>query len=92
MTAFAKIRTARFLVNAACVLSLLALTLMVWSVLDPRPIPVMLAMSAGQALGTLSLFAVAVVVIRGLSREPRTKATTPPPAERTATGSASATP
>lgn len=52
------------LLSTACVLGLLATALMVWSVLDPRWLPVILAMSVGQALGTLSfamfLFAVAV--------------------------------
>jgi hypothetical protein len=43
------------LVLAACVLGLLAMALMCWSVLDPTPMPVLVAMSAGQALGTLSL-------------------------------------
>lgn len=43
------------LVFAACVLGMLAMALMCWSVLDPTPFPVLVAMSAGQALGTLSL-------------------------------------
>ncbi len=36
---------------AACVLALVALALIVWSLLDPRPIPVILAMSLAQGLG-----------------------------------------
>jgi hypothetical protein len=43
------------LVRAACVLGLVAMALMCWSVLDPTPFPVLVAMSAGQAFGTLSL-------------------------------------
>ena len=43
------------LVVAACVLGLLAMALMCWSVLDPTPMPVLVAMSVGQVLGTLSL-------------------------------------
>ena len=42
-------------VRAACVLSLVALGLITWSLLQPRPIPVIAAMSVGQGLGTLSL-------------------------------------
>jgi len=50
--------------RAACVLALVALALMSWSLFDPRPIPVVLAMSLGQVLGTLSLVAfIAVVVV-----------------------------
>ena len=54
---------ARRLVFAACMLSLLAIALMVWSVLDPTPLPVMIVMSVGQLIGTLGLaFYLAAVV------------------------------
>jgi len=43
------------LVLASCVLGLIAMAMMCWSVLDPRPFPVLVAMSAGQGIGTLSL-------------------------------------
>lgn len=43
------------LVKTACVLGLFALALIVWAILDPRPIPVMAAMSIGQVIGTGSL-------------------------------------
>ena len=43
------------LVLAACVLGLIAMAMMCWSVLDPTPFPVLVAMSIGQGLGTLSL-------------------------------------
>ena len=49
--------------NAACVLALVALGLMSWSLFDPRPIPVVLAMSLGQVFGTLSLGAFLAVVV-----------------------------
>lgn len=42
--------------------ALAAIGLMTWSLLDPRPIPVVVAMSVGQALGTASLVAFLVVV------------------------------
>ena len=58
----------RKLVNAACVFAMLALALMAWSILDPRPVPVFVAMSVGQAIGTLSLFLFVVVVVMGLTR------------------------
>ncbi len=61
------INTSRALV-AACVLALVALALIVWAVLVPRPVPVMLAMTAGQLLGTLSLASFLVVVVYDMRR------------------------
>jgi hypothetical protein len=55
-------RPSRLLVGAS-LLALAALCLMVWSLFDPRPIPVILAMSVGQVLGTLSLLAFLAVVL-----------------------------
>jgi hypothetical protein len=49
--------------KGASVLALAALALMSWSLFDPRPIPVVLAMSLGQLLGTLSLGAFVVVIV-----------------------------
>ena len=56
------------LVDIACVLALAGLGLMVWSVLDPRPVPVFIAMSLGQAAGTLSLVLFLVALVLGLTR------------------------
>jgi hypothetical protein len=44
----------------------MGLALFVWSLVDPRPIPVILAMSVGQALGTLSFLAFLGVVVYDL--------------------------
>jgi hypothetical protein len=52
----------------ACVLALAALGLMVWSLLDPRPVPVIVAMSVGQVLGTLSFVAFLAAVASDLRR------------------------
>jgi hypothetical protein len=60
----------RFL-QGACVLALLGLGLMVWSLFDPHPIPVILAMSLGQVLGTLSFLVFLVVVAYDLRRADR---------------------
>jgi peptidoglycan/LPS O-acetylase OafA/YrhL len=48
----------------AAVCALLALALMIWGVLDPAPIALVIAMSVGQAIGTLSfaLYLLAVFV------------------------------
>jgi hypothetical protein len=54
------------ILRVACFFALAALALMVWSLLDPRPIPVVVAMSVGQVLGTLSLGAFLVVVVADL--------------------------
>lgn len=56
------------ILRAASVVTLLALALMTWSLFDPRPVPVMVAMSLGQALGTLALLAYLVVVAFDLRR------------------------
>jgi hypothetical protein len=55
--------------TAACVLALAALALIVWSLFDPRPVPVIAAMSVGQVLGTLSFGAFLLVVVRDLRAE-----------------------
>jgi hypothetical protein len=54
------------LVRVACVLALVALPLMVWSVLDPRVWPVLVALSVGQGIGTLSFLLFLFVVARDL--------------------------
>ena len=56
------------ILRGACVLSLIAIALMVWSVLDPRPAPVVIAMSVGQVFGTLALGTFLFVILRDLRR------------------------
>jgi len=53
---------------AACVLALVALALMVWSLLRPTPLPVLVAMSVGQVLGTISLLMFGAVVLADMRR------------------------
>jgi hypothetical protein len=43
----------------------------VWSVLEPTPLPVMLAMTVGQGLGTASLAIFGLVVLKDLTRTRR---------------------
>jgi hypothetical protein len=57
-----KLRSYHRILNVACVSALAALGLMVWSLLQPTPMPVLVAMSAGQVLGTLSLLAFLAIV------------------------------
>jgi hypothetical protein len=56
------------ILRAACLLALVGIALMVWSLLVPSPMPVLVAMSAGQLLGTLSLGAFLCVVVADLRR------------------------
>jgi hypothetical protein len=53
----------------AAVLTIIGLALMVWSMLQPTPLPVMLAMTVGQAVGTAAFAIYAGPVIRALRRE-----------------------
>ena len=53
----------------SAVLTLVALALMVWSMLQPTPLPVMLAMTVGQAIGTAAFGMYIYIVVRELRRE-----------------------
>jgi len=54
------------IVRLSCILALIALPLMVWSIVDPRVWSVLVALSIGQAIGTLSLLLFLVAVARDL--------------------------
>ena len=54
------------LLRVACVLALVALPLMVWSVFDPTVWPVLVALSIGQGIGTLSFVLFLAAVARDL--------------------------
>lgn len=64
-------RRETFALRCAAVLTLIGLAFMVWSILVPTPLPVMLAMSVGQALGTSAFAIYLIVVIRRLRQERR---------------------
>jgi hypothetical protein len=53
------------------VLTLVALALMCWSMIVPTPLPVMLAMTVGQCLGTTAFAIFIFVVIRDIRRDRR---------------------
>ena len=61
------------LLRASAALTLLALGLMVWSMVQPTPLPVMLAMSVGQGLGTLAFALYGYAVIADLRRARRAR-------------------
>ena len=71
------------LLRVSAALTLIALALMVWSMLQPTPLPVMLAMSVGQALGTLAFALYGYVVIADLRRARRARRASAAPEDRT---------
>jgi hypothetical protein len=66
------------LVRVACVLALIALALMVWSVVAPGALPVVVGMSAGQGIGLAALGCYLLAVFRDAAR--RRRESLPPPA------------
>ncbi len=62
-------RRATLALRLAAVLTLIGLALMVWSMLQPTPLPVMLAMTVGQVVGTTAFGLYLFVVVRQLRRE-----------------------
>jgi uncharacterized membrane protein YccC len=52
------------LLRIAAVSTLCALALMVWSLFQPTPLPLMVAMSVGQVFGTMAFAAFGFVVLR----------------------------
>ncbi|HEU0035832.1 MAG TPA: hypothetical protein VFQ53_34705 [Kofleriaceae bacterium] len=59
------------LLRISCVLTLVALGLMVWSMLDPTPLPVMIAMSVAQGLGTIAFGLFGYVIVQDIRRQRR---------------------
>lgn len=56
------------ILRVASVLAIMALALMLWSLVDPTPAPVLIALSVGQAVGTVSFLAYLVVVVWDVRR------------------------
>jgi hypothetical protein len=72
MTLLARLgaRPATWLVRLACYLALAALAVMVYSIVNPRPLPVIFAMSAGHVIGAFAFacyFVSVLLDIRGAS-------------------------
>ena len=65
---FQRTRSTRLL-QAAAIMTLAALAFMAWALFQPTPLPVMLAMTAGQGLGTGALGLYVFVIIRDLRRD-----------------------
>ncbi len=56
------------LLRISALMTLLALTLMAWSVLVPRPIPLVLFMTLGQVVGTASFIVFILAILIDLRR------------------------
>ena len=57
----------------ACVTTLVALALMVWSLFDPTLIPIIIGMSLAQVFGTIAFAIYGTVVFVDLTRKRRAK-------------------
>jgi len=68
--------------QVACVLALVALALFAWSLVYPHPLQVIVAMSVGQVLGTISLvlfLAVVFLDLRDAQQKEKERTALPPP-------------
>src|SRR5688572_25010213 len=61
------------LLRISAALTVLGLASMVWSMLQPTPLPVMLAMSAGQVFGTTAFALYLIVIVIDLRRGRRAR-------------------
>lgn len=73
MMAWFKRLRSELLLRVSAVLTIVGLAFMVWSMLDPTPWPVLLAMSVGQGLGTIAFALYGYVVVRDLLRTRRAR-------------------
>jgi hypothetical protein len=58
------------LTRVACVLALIGLAMMVYSILSPRPLPVILAMSVGQMFGIAAVVCYLLAILVDVARSP----------------------
>lgn len=66
------------LTRFACILALVALAMMSYSIVSPRPLPVILAMSVGHAIGGAAFVCYLLAVVIDTTRsDQRAKAQTP---------------
>ena len=56
------------MLRGAAILTLFGLAPMVWSMLDPTPLPVLLAMTLGQLLGTFAFAMYGIAVLQDVRR------------------------
>jgi len=63
----------RRLLVGASILTLVALALMVWSVIQPTPLPTILAMSVGQLFGTVAFGMYILAIVVDVRRDARAR-------------------
>lgn len=73
-----KLPASTILVRLSAFLALVALGLIVWSAVSPKPLAVIAAMSVGQGLGTLSFLLFGIAIYRDLRRGKVFDETDPP--------------
>ena len=66
------------LTRVACLLSLAALAIMAYSVISPRPLPVIVAMSIGQLIAVAGLACYFVAVFVDVARHRERRSSAPP--------------
>ncbi len=69
------------LLRLSAALTIIALLLMVWSMFDPTPLPVMIAMTAGQGIGTLAFAMYLYVIVQDLRKYKRVESAPEKPSE-----------
>lgn len=67
------------LVRIAGVLTLVALAMMAFSIIVPKPLPIVLAMSLGQIIGVAGFGFYFLAVLIDVARRPRRSSSAPPP-------------
>jgi hypothetical protein len=72
-------QSVRRLTRSAVVLALIGLGTMAFSIVVPRPLPIILAMSIGQLIGILAFFFYLLAVIVDMLRSPPQDSLQPPP-------------
>jgi hypothetical protein len=71
-------QSVRQLTRFAAMLALVGLSIMVLSILWPRPLPVMLAMSVGHGFGIAAFLCYLLAVVLDVSRSKAAKSSLPP--------------
>lgn len=75
-------RSVAWLTRVAAILALVGMAIMAYSILSPRPLPVILAMSVGHVFGALAVLFYALAVVLDASRKTMSADVAAPPAER----------
>jgi hypothetical protein len=72
-------RSVSRLIRVACVLALIGLVIMVFSIVVPKPLPVIFAMSVGQVFGMAAVLVYFLAILVDLARKGPAVSVPPPP-------------